>query len=1510
MSERLPPYDITITPSSGNVITPTDVSNAIANYTQFYTARYMFIQIEATAQVMHYSSIQIYDPQGNLISGGLPDNNYAQSSTYANISWFRAKYAFNTGYTNYNHTGYSSGTREWIGVNLGSDKQIGGIRVYTRPLDIGVTGDNYYLPNGDQYDRMAPFRIYLYKNAEYINGHFYNGGLGPINYDTYHLRSHSNKIGPSYALIESFPVSSQTITDDSREMQGFYYGINLIHSDWNSDIETNNYVRPEYTISPMVNNNAIITPEYRERKYGNYFNMDVSMDYPEMQYGVYLPTVTFTNTSSNGLFTKEMRIAQLEEQGFSGFYEADFDNDIRVIDVGAFQDDDKLCVATINRVTDICGNAFKGCSNLRSVTLDTSVHTENTVSLRYIFIELQTENEYMNYAEIEVYDDNGDKIPIVSVVQSSIHGGIPGSQAIDGDYNNFHHTSASANFKSWIGINLGADKQVSYMKVYSRDGYPNWGNTRTAPFNVYGYSFIDYFNTTNNFNDTAYHSFANPTVSKTSNDSNYSKSVDQYLTYTLSVFTILMNGDLPNIYKINNIHESAFENCTALTNLFIPETVTSIAPGLCKGCTNLEVAVMGYGVSRGVFAYIGDNAFQNCSSLKYFVIPDTVNGIGHNAFDGCSGLTDILLSEYTQSLGTNVFANIGTGCKLKLPENGSQQHTFFPDASFNNITIERYKVVTITNAEVSQAVVNSAFAANVNDYNKLWKVRITNAWKVHENAFRNYQKIVAISIPRTLIYWYHAAIYMDTGNVSQLMSLYIPRTLHVQSTYAFARAQRYDTAPHNDKQIVFESYGRTTNITTRLQDVTNRENTFLNNPIKALILPVSFNRSTNNMCRDCNELQFVNIFQKNAATSYAYMSGGLYDFAGCYKMMTEIHLTKLKYLTIDMFSYSTALRRVFIYNPEIMGMTLDAYNTSSYDNYRNYFYVYDAILNNNGTDMVPPPKSDFTFLNTAYVHLVFKKNITYLAADKFQNIWNLRTITFEHQPDKTSTADMQIDKQVFYDCTRLHDGANYVKWNNRRLYFNGQYVFAECSRMFSFNMPNIVTNDNKIPHHMLEGCVRLKHVYWGYANSVVTHINYNILARCSAIKTMVIPKSVYFIYNNAFRACTFENIIFTRKNVHFESAAALNASWAPYADGLITTPNTSVHAPNNYRFFIYPQANIAFQTVKLELTNDFHRFYENPDLLTNLFSYGYIYTMVITSNPSNPSDKFHYPLIAFEGGLYHVFRSILYDQLMALSVAGMSTKQFSLQYKHAYPNSGDNLLAKTWMSMGPIGYEIDGRDIGILLAPSYKMFHASPNYTHRIRINPRCTRFAFLIIGGGQGGANGNAQSGGGAAGGKAGNSGAIKFVGFDKSRTPGLDAAKCEIVVANGGAGSPARTTNGGSSEGVHATPTYVKVINNTNKQTIYQHYENSANERPHGEWVNIRTWINAQGQLTYSSQGAIGVNMIETLLQNTYNWKFFIWTGWGKGGDGGRGDFPTDYGTGGSNGNEGVVVLFEYFT
>ncbi|NBI88924.1 leucine-rich repeat domain-containing protein, partial [Lachnospiraceae bacterium] len=56
----------------------------------------------------------------------------------------------------------------------------------------------------------------------------------------------------------------------------------------------------------------------------------------------------------------------------------------------------------------------------------------------------------------------------------------------------------------------------------------------------------------------------------------------------------------------------AFENCSSLENITIPNTVTSI----------------------------GDSAFYNCTSLANVTIPDSVTNIGRNAFSGTKWLED------------------------------------------------------------------------------------------------------------------------------------------------------------------------------------------------------------------------------------------------------------------------------------------------------------------------------------------------------------------------------------------------------------------------------------------------------------------------------------------------------------------------------------------------------------------------------------------------------------------------------------------------------------------------------------------------------------------------------------------------------------------------------------------------------------------------------------------------------------------------------------------------------
>jgi len=73
--------------------------------------------------------------------------------------------------------------------------------------------------------------------------------------------------------------------------------------------------------------------------------------------------------------------------------------------------------------------------------------------------------------------------------------------------------------------------------------------------------------------------------------------------------------DTINGYPVVTIGSSAFLDCTALTNVTLPNKLISI----------------------------GSSAFSNCKSLTSITIPDSVTSIGSSAFKGCSGLTNITL---------------------------------------------------------------------------------------------------------------------------------------------------------------------------------------------------------------------------------------------------------------------------------------------------------------------------------------------------------------------------------------------------------------------------------------------------------------------------------------------------------------------------------------------------------------------------------------------------------------------------------------------------------------------------------------------------------------------------------------------------------------------------------------------------------------------------------------------------------------------------------------------------
>ena len=103
--------------------------------------------------------------------------------------------------------------------------------------------------------------------------------------------------------------------------------------------------------------------------------------------------------------------------------------------------------------------------------------------------------------------------------------------------------------------------------------------------------------------------------------------------------------------SVTRIGDYAFYNCSGLTSLTLPSSVTSIGEFAFRYCSGLTSLTIPSGVTS-----IGMSAFEYCSSLTSLTLPSSVNEIGIYAFHGCSGLTSLTLpSSVTSSIRDYIF---------------------------------------------------------------------------------------------------------------------------------------------------------------------------------------------------------------------------------------------------------------------------------------------------------------------------------------------------------------------------------------------------------------------------------------------------------------------------------------------------------------------------------------------------------------------------------------------------------------------------------------------------------------------------------------------------------------------------------------------------------------------------------------------------------------------------------------------------------------------------------------
>ena len=193
------------------------------------------------------------------------------------------------------------------------------------------------------------------------------------------------------------------------------------------------------------------------------------------------------------------------------------------------------------------------------------------------------------------------------------------------------------------------------------------------------------------------------------------------------------NLTLPNDYKDDNyiIKASSFFNNNNLTNVIIPNSVTSIGSASFYDCSELTSVIIGNGVT-----HIGNFSFYDCYKINNLTIGNNVALIGDKAFAYCSGLTNVTIPNSVTSIGSQSFYNCSKITSVKIPNSV----TSIGDNAFNGCS-------NLTSVEIGSCIKNIKNGTFRDCYNLKTLIIGDSVESIGEYAFEGCSSLEKIIIP-------------------------------------------------------------------------------------------------------------------------------------------------------------------------------------------------------------------------------------------------------------------------------------------------------------------------------------------------------------------------------------------------------------------------------------------------------------------------------------------------------------------------------------------------------------------------------------------------------------------------------------------------------------------------------------------------------------------------------------------------------------------------------------------
>ena len=238
--------------------------------------------------------------------------------------------------------------------------------------------------------------------------------------------------------------------------------------------------------------------------------------------------------------------------------------------------------------------------------------------------------------------------------------------------------------------------------------------------------------------------------------------------------TITSFDELQYFTGLTTIGNNAFDGCSGLTSVILPNNVTCIANNAFSYCSSLTSISVPNSLTS-----IGNSSFWGCSALTSFTIPENVTSIGYSAFDNCSGLTSVTIPNSVTSIGRNAFS----GCSSLTSISVATANTKYDNRNNCNAIIETESNVLIAGCK------NTVIPENVTSIGEsaftgsgLTSITIPeNVTSIARDAFSNCSGLTSITIPNSVTSIDFAVFW----GCSNLTSVTIPNSVTSIDVLAF-----------------------------------------------------------------------------------------------------------------------------------------------------------------------------------------------------------------------------------------------------------------------------------------------------------------------------------------------------------------------------------------------------------------------------------------------------------------------------------------------------------------------------------------------------------------------------------------------------------------------------------------------------------------------------------------------------------------------------------------------------